>query len=387
MPVVTKQVLKGPVFGDLKALAKFTILIARPGHIYLANYNALNNAFAIQHDLAFPGNPSWLALDANKEHLYAVDENSTQLHRFKFDPSTAEPFTDKTSTESSEGLVYLEFNEKQTQLVAAAFSSGTIDVFDVKESFTRVAKVMSDGKTGPISHIQDAPHPHQVVRDPTGRFYVVPDLGTDQLLVVNSKDDKFNIINHVALEPGSGPRHGAFYPIGAEKATHFILLCELSNTVKVFAVDYKDNFIQFKEVSAASTFGAEKTPKTARAGAFELLPDNENIYVTNRLTGRESDSIAHLRLDIHDGEPVVRFVKEVATGGVLPRHLSIFHRGHGDVLVGNETGEDGLLVFKRDRETGKLDEAPTLKINMSQFMSDEELKATPGNGPKFVLPI
>lgn len=387
MPVVTNQVLKGPVFGDLEKFAKFNILIARPGHIYLANYNALNNVFAIQHDLVFPGNPSWLALDANKQRLYAVDESSTQLHRFEFDPSAADPFSEKTSTEASEGLVYLEFNEKQTQLVAAAFSASTVDIFDVKDAFTRIAKVVSDGKPGPITHIQDAPHPHQVVRDPTTRFYVVPDLGTDQLLVVDSHDDEFSIKNCLALEPGSGPRHGAFYPVGAEKATHFILLCELSNTVKVFALSYKDDSIEFSKVSSASTFGAEETPKTARAGAFELLPDNENIYVTNRLTGRDSDSIAHLRLDIQDGVPVVRFVKEVATGGILPRHLSVFHHGHGDVLVGNETGEDGLVVLKRDRETGELDEMPTLKVKMSQFMSDEELKATPGNGPKFVLPI
>ena len=387
MPVVTNQILKGPVFGDLNALAKFTILVARPGHIYLATYNALNNAFAIQHDLAFEGNPSWLALDADKKHLYAVDESSTQLHRFKFDPSAAEPFTEKTSTEASEGLVYLEFNEKQTQLIAAAFSASAVDIFDLKDALTRVTKIVSDGKTGPITHIQDAPHPHQVVRDPTGRFYVVPDLGTDQLLVVDSQDDKFSIANRIALEPGSGPRHGAFYPVGAEKATHFILLCELSNTVKVFALDYKGDSIEFSQVSSASTFGAEETPKTARAGAFELLPDNENIYVTNRLTGRESDSIAHLRLEAQDGAPAVHFVKEVATNGVLPRHLSIFHRGNGDVLVGNETGEDGLLVFKRDRESGELDETPTLGVKMSQFMSGEELKATPGNGPKFVLPI
>src|SRR4051794_14113975 len=130
------------------------LLLARPGHIYLAKYSS--TAISIVFDLSFQGNPSWLALHpSDPSVLYAVDEDTTTLHRFRLDVSSpSEPFTQhETISNAGLGSVYLEFNHATTpsQLLAASFSGGTVDVYDIAK-FGRATQgpIHSDGELGPI---------------------------------------------------------------------------------------------------------------------------------------------------------------------------------------------------------------------------------------------
>lgn len=389
MPHLPHTKLKTPVFGDLNSLGSSHIVIARPGFIYLANYNALSGAFSIIHRFPFPGNPSWLLLDSKKHHLYAVDEADTKLHRFTFKPDAQPPFTEHITTEASAGLTHLAFNASETRLVAAAFSGGCVDVFNIENgAFSQLKSVPVGGTPGPLSHIQDAPHPHQVVPDPSGRFYIVPDLGTDDVLVLDSNDDAFTISNRVSLPPGSGPRHGGFYPIGAAVPTHYFLLCELTNSVVVFSLTYTESTIQFTPVSSSSTFGSAESPSTARAGAFVISPENENVYVTNRLTGRQADGVVHMRIQKTDsGHPALQYVGEILTGGALPRHFAIVNDRIRDLAVVNEVGEYALVVLARGSSTGELTNEPKRSVSMAEFMSAQELKNGSPDGPKFIMQI
>lgn len=369
------------------------LLIGRPGHVYLADYDAAANNFAIAHDLAIPGNPSWLTVDRSRSLVYIVDEDTTHFHRFHLDPSSDTPFTQKTTVDTaSAGVAYLTFSPDKKRMLGASFDSSVVDVWNITDGVTleKLADktVVSDSKTGPVSHIQDGPHPHQVLPDPTGRFYAVPDLGTDEILVIDSKDDAFSLCGRVSVDPaGAGPRHGAFYPVGAARATHYMLLCELINTVVVYALTYTDSTLEFTPVSKASSFGpAGPSVATARAGHLELLPDNKHLYVTNRLTERQYDSVAYLRIH-HQGEhPTLEFIQEVPTLGILPRMFCVLDGGKGDVLVANEKSAYGLVSFQRNAD-GVMDESPKLRVPMSEFMGETEIKERPGNGPKFVLEL
>lgn len=367
------------------------LLITRPGHVYLATYHADANTFQIDYDLALPGCPSWLAVDRTRSLVYIVDEDSSKFYRFHLDAASATPFTQQlTADTASPGAVYLAFSQDKRRLLSAVFGSSAVDVWDVTDG-SRLERLMektvvSDGNAGPVSHIQDAPHPHQVLLDPTGRFYVVPDLGTDEVLVIDSKNDAFTISNRVALPPGSGPRHGAFYPVGAPSATHYMLLCELTNTVVVFALQYTNSALLFTKIAEESTFGAERPPPTARAGHLELLSDNKHLYVTNRLTGRPHDSIVCMR--IRDGErhPTLEFEQEIATLGVLPRMFCVLDGGRGDIIAANENSPWALVVLARDAG-GRMLADYKLRVPMSEFMDEAEMKTHPGNGPKFILEL
>ncbi|OAA78769.1 carboxy-cis,cis-muconate cyclase [Akanthomyces lecanii RCEF 1005] len=369
------------------------LLIARPGHVYLATYDAPANKFTIIHDLAIPGCPSWLTVDRSRSLVYIVDEDSNHFHRFRLDPSSETPFTQKLTVDTaSPGAVYLAFSQDKRRLLSAAFGSSTVDVWDVSDGVTlqRLAEktIVSDGQTGPVSHIQDAPHPHQVLLDPTGRFYVVPDLGSDELLIIDSKNDAFKLSSRIFVPPlGSGPRHGAFYPVGASSATHYFLLCELTNTIAVYSVKYTGSHLELFRHSKTSTFGAVgASPATARAGHLELLPDNKHLYVSNRLTGRAHDSIAYMRIQTNGVHPTLEFVQEVPTMGILPRMFCVLDGGRGDILVGNEKSEFGLVLLERTPD-GHINDTPKLCVPMSEFMDEVEMKENPGNGPKFVMEL
>lgn len=186
---------------------------------------------------------------------------------------------------------------------------------------------------------------------------------------------------------GSGPRHGAFYPVGAANATHYLLLCELTNTIVVYSLIYKRHHLEFIRESKTSTFGAtDATPTTARAGHLELLPDNKHLYVSNRLTGQEHDSIAYMRITIKQGHPTLEFVQQVPTLGILPRMFCVLDGGRGDILVANEKSESGLVLLERTPD-GNVIETPKLCVPMSEFMDEEEMEQSPGNGPKFVMEL
>ncbi|KAM3443766.1 hypothetical protein NHJ13734_001768 [Beauveria thailandica] len=365
------------------------LLIARPGHVYLATYDAVANKFAIIHDLAIPGCPSWLAVDHARSLAYIVDEDSHKFHRFHLDPFPDIPFSQILTVDTaSPGAVYLAFSQDKQRLLGAAFAGGAVDVWDVSDGLRLEKTIVSDGKPGPVAHIQDAPHPHQVLLDPTGRFYVVLDLGTDEILVLDSKDDAFTISSRVTVgPPGSGPRHGAFYPVGASRATHYILLCELANAIVVYALRYADSTLYFTRVSETCSFGpGGPSVATARAGHLELLRDSKHLYVTNRLTGRASDSIAYLRVHTDGAHPRLEFVQEVPTCGLLPRMFCVLDAGRGDVMVANEESEFALVLFERALD-GVIKEPPKLRVNMSEFMDEAEMKAKPGNGPKFIMEL
>lgn len=120
---------------------------------------------------------------------------------------------------------------------------------------------------GPNPDRQEAPHPHQVVLDPTGAFVVVPDLGAD-LVRVFAVGEGASLLEGEALgvEPGSGPRHVAFREGEDEGDVVMYLISELTNTISGFGVEYKDGGMVFDELFTIPTHGeGEEVPEGAMA--------------------------------------------------------------------------------------------------------------------------
>lgn len=248
------------------------------------------------------------------------------------------------------------------------------------------------GIPGPVAGRQDSPHPHEALLDPTGSFFVVPDLATDTLLVVDTQE--YEIRNRVDVTPsGAGPRHGSFLPLGGregdKKATHFIVVCEIINVIKVYELDYHHSSkgLGFKEVQSISTFGKDlppANPGTAAAGELIIDASNKNLYVSNRLTGDATDSIAHFSINVDNTEdeiavPLLTFVDQVSSGGLLPRMFSLSK--DDDVLFStNQDGEFGLVAFGKDKDTGRLTGEPVASVRREVF-------GGPNLGPQFVKEI
>lgn len=188
--------------------------------------------------------------------------------------------------------------------------------------------------------------------------------------------------NRVTVEPsGNGPRHGSFFPLGADKATHFFLASEIANLVKVFELTYTNATLEFTEIQSLSTFGAAFPPANATsASAGELVIDsaNKNLYVSNRLTGNETDSISHFAINFDGAEPLT-FVDQISSGGLVPRMFSL-SVDETVLFSTNQAGANGLLAFSKDAETGSLTEKPLASLTVDVF-------GPQSSGPQFAMEI
>lgn len=141
---------------------------------------------------------------------------------------------------------------------------------------------------------QDAPHPHQVVLDPTGAFVVVPDLGAD-LVRVFTVGEGASLVEGEALEveAGSGPRHIAFMEREGEEEGEAVVvmyvICELTNTIYGFGVEYKDGGMAFEELFTIPTHGeGEEVPEGAFAA--EILVSVSPPYLPSPTTPQPHDA-------------------------------------------------------------------------------------------------
>lgn len=277
--------------------------------------------------------------------------------------------------------MHLALSRDGRRMLAAAYGAGA--------ALRLLKTVRADATPGPRKPRQDRPHPHQTVPDPTGRFFAVPDLGTDRIHLLDAAADAFATVNRVPVgPPGCGPRHGAFYPPApaagpAAPATHFIVLCELANLVHVYALDYAGagpRGIDFRPVFNVSSFAPGAAPPAeAAAGELVLGPDGRDVYVSNRLTGDASDHIAHFRVrNPACVDLVLEFAGQEPCRGKNPRMFSLTTDGGSHLLIANQQGPVGVWAMKRDGRTGGLAPEPLWNMSSSEFGE---------TGPKYVQQI
>lgn len=117
---------------------------------------------------------------------------------------------------------------------------------------------------------QDAPHPHEVILDPTGSFILSPDLGADlvRVFTIDKKTSALTESKPLQAPPGTGPRHGGFHVTHGE--TFFFLASELGNTVTSYKVTYGRNSLSFKEVFVTGIEGKHPIPPNVTAAEVVL---------------------------------------------------------------------------------------------------------------------
>lgn len=255
-----------------------------------------------------------------------------------------------------------------------------------------IKQIQSEEELGPHDR-QDTPRAHQAVLDPAGRYFAVTDLGTDSILLVDSANDAWDLVNVVRVPtPGCGPRHGAFLPSADDptKASHYVVVCELANTVEIFAVTYdactQGGGIRLRPSQPAlSTLGGlltNSSTSTAAAGAIETSADGRHVYVSNRITGGATDSIAHfcaVPASACFGGLKLQFAGLASSAGVNPRMFSLGNEE--DLLFStNVAAGSGLLALPRDPSDGTLGETPVASVDVETFGPE-------GFGPQFVLQV
>ncbi|MFI6287797.1 lactonase family protein [Streptomyces sp. NPDC051018] len=226
-------------------------------------------------------------------------------------------------------------------LLTANYGSGSVSVLPVGDGGRPGAAsgVLQHEGAGPDPDRQRGPHAHQVVPDPSGRWVLGVDLGTDSVRVCALDPGAGELRQHgeTALRPGTGPRHLAFHPAG----THAYVLNELVPTLTVCRWDADAGVLE----------PLAETPVLPRDVTGPVYPsevvvshDGRHLWAANR----GHDSIAVLSLD-KTGERA-ELVTTVACGGHWPRDLALDPTGRR-LYAANERSGD-VTWFDIDPGTG-----------------------------------
>jgi 6-phosphogluconolactonase len=315
---------------------------ARDGHLTLVQVAATDN-------------PSYLALDPTRTHLYCTNQNERvdgiPAGRVSaFAVSAADGTLAFLNTQTTHGThpAYLTVHPSGAYVLAANYGEGDYPVY----------RVLPDGSLGPDTDDvhgsgagrdpdrQEGPHAHQILTDPDARHVFGVDLGADQILVWNldlvTGKLTANAPHVAVVAAGSGPRHMVFHP----NRRFAYVLSELSGSITIFSYEPSRGALLPKQTVSTlpSSFAGSKSTAEIR-----IHPSGRFLYSTNR----GHNSIAMFAIDEETG--ALDSLGWEPTQGEWPRGMNLDPSGTF-LYVANQNS-DTIVVFRVDSSTGKL--APT----------------------------
>jgi 6-phosphogluconolactonase len=330
--------------------------------IHVLEMDPSSGALTQRTVLRTTANPSWLALNRTRTHLYAANEVTTadsgagSVSAYSVDRATGQLMLLNSVSSEGAGPAHMSIHPAGKHALVANYGGGTVAVLPIQP----------DGRLGAASDVKrhqgtagparassappgsfaisghDRPHAHMIDSDPSGRFVFATDLGLDQILVWTFDDAKGTLTpgdpSSVALPPGDGPRHFAFHP----KGRWFYSLQEEASTVVTFDYDAANGRLRAKQTISTLPRGFAGTNFTS---GIAVSADARVVYVANRL----HDSIAWLSIGA-DG--TLTWAGEEWTRGDYPRSFTIDPTGR--FLFSCNQRSDAIACFRIDATSGRL---------------------------------
>jgi 6-phosphogluconolactonase (cycloisomerase 2 family) len=288
--------------------------------------------------------PSWLALAPDGDTLYAVSETADgAVAAYRPTGGGLVPAGPPVSVDGS-GPTHLSLF--RGHVLTANYGSGSVTAVPVRPDGTlarRASGVLRHTGSGPRAPRQQGPHAHQVQPDPSGRWAVSVDLGTDSVRVCALADGALTVHRETALRPGSGPRHLAFHPDG----THAYVLNELSPTLTVCRWDAGDGALR----------PLTEVPVLPGAPSGDAYPSGIVVSPDGRFLWTATRGADVLTVFAVEGA-TVRPAGTVSCGGHWPRALA---EAGGHLYAANERSGD-VTWFAVDRRTGLPRRAGALRV-------------------------
>jgi 6-phosphogluconolactonase (cycloisomerase 2 family) len=337
--------------------------VGRGQGIYLFEMNPATGALVQREVFRRDTNPSFMAFDSLRKHLYSVNwlsnyqrANSGSVSAYAIDRASGH--LTLLNTVSSEGAnpTHLSIHPSGKFVLVANYFGGTVAVLPIRAS----------GELGPATDVvhdqgvvgrehatsappgsfaisgHDKPHAHMIQSDRAGRFVFAADLGLDRIFIWKFDAQIGKLIPNdpafVALPSGDGPRHFAFHP----SDRWFYSLQEEGSTVVTYDYDSTQGRLTAKQTISSLPKGFAGSNFTAEV---MISSDGKFLYASNRL----HDSIAWFSISA-TGTLVYR--GEEWTRGDHPRAFNFDPTGNF-FYVCNQLA-DAITTFRIDRTTGAL---------------------------------
>ncbi len=310
--------------------------------IYRAMFDTESGTLDV--DASYPAdNPSFLALNAARRKLYAVNETtdfedrgSGAVTTFAIDADDALIGVDQRPSEGALPCHLALVGE--THLVVTNYGGASVCVFPLSpEGVTEApSHICRHEGSGVNPARQSEPHPHQVVAA-GGDLVMIPDLGLDRVFCYRLRDGLLqpNDPPWAQVEAGSGPRH----LIAFAQTRRAYLINELDNTIDVFEFEGESGTLAHLQRVRTLPEGV-----TIRSHCADIHTDGRFLYGSNR----GHDSLVVCSVDEADGSLTVR--EHVSSGGGHPRNFCFDPSGRW-LLVANRD-DNNIVVFGLNETSG-----------------------------------
>ncbi|MEU6544758.1 lactonase family protein [Streptomyces sp. NPDC046859] len=302
--------------------------------ISMAAVAADSGALTVLNGVRDVPDPSYLALAPGGDTLYAVSETAEgAVAAYRVTGDAPERIGTPVGLDAS-GPTYLALHDGH--VLTANYGSGSVTAVPVRSDGSLAEgplAVLRHTGSGPYTPRQQGPHAHQIQPDPSGRWIVSVDLGTDSVRVCTLSDGDLALHREIALRPGSGPRHLAFHPL----RPYAYVVNELRPTVTVCHWDGDDGTL--KPLTEHPVL-VDAPSGDAYPSGIAVSPDGRYVWVATR----GEDVLSAFAVE---GEEL-RLVGTVPCAGHWPRALT---EADGVLYVANERSGD-VAWFSVDPDSG-----------------------------------
>ncbi len=296
-------------------------------------------------------NPTYLAVHPSGKALYATHElmdymglASAAVSAYRIGEDGALNLLSRQPTLGGNAC-HLSLGPDGRHLIVSNYMGGSVCVFPIGEDLSVQPPSCFFQHTGagldPVR--QGAPHVHQAIPDPLGRYVLVLDLGTDEIYAYYADWDKGHLRSPALpfhAPSGSGPRQSVFNTAG----DRLYVLTEMGSGLCVYK--YDGDFGMGALIEVHSLLPKEYTGENS-AACVRLHPNGKLLFASNR----GHNSIVAFRV-VESGR--LRPIGITKTGGRIPRDFAL--TPEGDTLIVGNQESDELVVFRVDAENGVLEE-------------------------------
>lgn len=293
------------------------------------------------------GAPEFLAIHPNGKRLYAAckfADGKPGVAAYEIGDDKRSLKLINTEPTGDGGACHLAVDHSGRLLFTAQYGTGTVAVFPLASDgklLPRSELVKHEG-TGPNKQRQEAPHPHWVGADPSNRFLLVPDLGSDRVVIYEIDFETGKLVPHGSgsCPPGSGPRHLVFHPNGK----FAYVLNELQIAVTAFEYDKKTGTL--KPIQTIESLPEDLRENACSGAEICIHPEGKSLYASTR----GHDSVSAFRIDPETGK--LTLIEREAIRGSHPRSVNLEPKGNWLLAAGRDSNT--ISAFQIDPKSGGL---------------------------------
>lgn len=323
--------------------------------IYRAAWNATTGTLGPVELAVETGRPAFLARHPSLPVIYSTNELSgaaAGVSSFRLDPASGGLTLINEVGSGGDGPCFVSVDPMGEMAFVANYAGGSFAAFRLT-NVGRLAQAIgvfryNQAEHGPVADRQDAAHLHCATVAPGDAFVIACDLGDDVLLVFPvgpGRGDYVHVPQRVAARRGSGPRHVAFHPSG----NWLYCIHELDCTIDLFDWHLEHGEPRLRMREGSTVFTAAKGPSPAINTAAELIVSDDGRFVYACTRGE--DSIVVFRVDPNTG--LLSEQQRLRCGGKTPRFMAL-DPSRRWLLCCNQGAPGSVTVFAHDPATGRL---------------------------------